>query len=203
MHQITESMNLQSIIGEAGRRSKYLILAPDTEWQHIVSEKTGRTTALFSFFLPWCFLITLAAGLGAYLFESRLVFSFGYMVFFMISVFFKWVISVFGSAWLMTEWLPQWKLRKQPGKVFVMYTYSLTPAFFTESMVALFPDLALIRMLGFYSLYVMLKGNEVLFPDSPAALHNRITTIAFGLFFLLFIVLQMVLHHVVRAMFLS
>ncbi|MDD4031638.1 MAG: Yip1 family protein [Bacteroidales bacterium] len=193
-------MNLRSIAVMAGRRSKFLILSPESEWEQIVAEKTGKGTAFFSFALPWCVLLSLAAGVGYFLFESRLVFAWNFLFYTVFSVFLTWMIALFGAGWLTSEMAPEFGLKKQPGKFFVLYAYSLTPTYFAGMIVFLFPELKLILMLGLYSLVLMYKGTIFLFHDLAEEKRIWLIAVSCGLFLLFYTLFYTIFHSILTAM---
>ena len=139
-------------------RSFNLIITPVLEWQEISEENTGVKNIIGSFLLPWLVILTIAAGLGAYIFTSRFTFTFTYLIGHMMSVFITMGSSIMLTAWVISEAMPNFKLQKNINASLAIICYSLTPYMAAATVAYLLPIFNVIKILGFYSIYVLYIG---------------------------------------------
>ena len=146
--------NIRPII----ERSRILLTQPAATWETIRNEHLSPKALFNDFLLPYLLLIALATAIGCYLFTSRFIFSPLYMVGQMIAVFLVHGGTLYITSWILKETLPNYRLAKDFSGVFTLLGYSLVPLFIVTAIGAMFPVFLLIKVFGFYSVYLFYTG---------------------------------------------
>ena len=135
-----------------------LIHTPSSEWKKISEENPNMNHIIGSFLLPWLIILTIAAGIGTYIFTSRFTFTFTYLIGHMVSVFITTGSSIMISSWVISEAMPNFKLQKNINASFTIICYSLSPYMIATTIAYLLPIFNVVKILSFYSIYILYMG---------------------------------------------
>lgn len=139
-------------------RSRQLLAQPAPTWEAIGKEHLSPMALFHAFLKPYLILMALATAIGCYLFTSRFVFSPLYMVGQMVAVVLVQGGGLLVTAWILKEALSNYRLPKDFQGIFTLLCYALVPLFIVTVISAMFPVFMLIKVFGFYSVYLFYTG---------------------------------------------
>ncbi|MGE4568410.1 MAG: Yip1 family protein [Bacteroidales bacterium] len=139
-------------------RSRQLLAQPVQTWVTIDNEHLSPKALFHAFLKPFLILIALATAIGCYLFTSRFIFSPLYMVGQMAAAVLVQGGGLLVTAWILKEALPNYRLPKDFQGTFTLLCYALVPLFIVTTISAMFPVFILIKVFGFYSVWLFYTG---------------------------------------------
>ena len=181
-------------------RVKNILLTPSEEWKRIQLESYSKKEVLRGFAIPLLILIFICSVAGNIIFLSRESFSIGYDIASAVKTFIVIYFSIYISSLIINEITPSFNSIKNPDKVFQLVIYSYTAFFIMTAFSSLLQPLGIIQVFAIYSIYVFWMGCETLL-GTPEDNKVGFVVVSNLIILLVFGVTQMILNHIVLALF--
>ena len=139
-------------------RIRNLLFNPGREWEVIADEHKTRKMVFVRFVVPLLCVASVASVVGSLLFVSRMVFSFGYVVYKVMLLWCSLSSGLYLSSFLITEVMAQYIGSKNHNKTFELAAYSSGVVFLVITVVQLFPFFNELLVLAFYAGYLYWRG---------------------------------------------
>jgi len=148
---------MQALVGRVQR----LLLSPSTEWRVIEGESASMGELYRSYVLPLVVLSAASSALGSLFIGLGFGFALRSFVF---SVLFG-LAGVYVLALIVDALAPAFGGRKNPDRAFKIAAYAPT-AGWLASVFSIIPPLAILSIVGLYSLYLFFVGLPILMKAS-------------------------------------
>jgi hypothetical protein len=136
-----------------------LLLRPDKQWADIVAANKNEKSVFVSFVVPLLCLLAVCTVIGSVLYDSRMDFSFGYMVRKIAVPLCSLSLGLYLSAFLVNVLMTTLHIGpRNLQKIFGLMAYAFSVACLVICMVALFPFFKELLVLSFFSVYLYWRG---------------------------------------------
>ena len=147
-----------NVIFQILTRIRNLLLFTEKEWRLIAAENNNRKTVYLRFVLPWLCLITIATIIGTWLATQRDVYSAGYVISWITTLWATFSTGLYFSSFVITEIMVHQVGSRDHNQSFTLMAYSLGAAYSVIFIVALFPIFYELLVLAFYAFYLYWRG---------------------------------------------
>ena len=147
-----------NIIFQIFTRVRNLLFFTEKEWKAISAENNNRKTVYLRFVLPWLCLIAIAVIIGTWLATKRDVYSAGYVISWIATLWATLSAGLYFSSFVITEIMAHQVGSRDHNRSFALMAYSLGEAYLVIFFVALFPIFYELLVLAFYTFYLYWRG---------------------------------------------
>lgn len=149
-------------------RAKNLILKPQEEWVRIEAETISKKEIAKSYILPFVILIAICSVTGSLLLTVK-TYSFSIIITKVIVSGLLFIGGVYLSALIINELTSSFSIPRNTDATFKLIAYSFTSFFIAMCLVSLLPDLPVLVILGFHSVYLFWLGATSVLKVSEAS----------------------------------
>lgn len=148
-------------------RAKNLIVNPQMEWVRIESEHITRKQAMNTYVIPFVILIAICSFIGDSLLSFQ-QYSLGVIIIKILVKSLLLIGEIYLSFLIINELTTSFGIPRNPDATFKLITYSFTSFFIVSCLVGLFPDMGLIEILAFHSVYLFWLGTTPVLKTSES-----------------------------------
>ncbi len=149
-------------------RAKNLILKPQEEWVRIEAETFSKKEIVKSYVVPFVILIAVCSIIGSSLLSID-SYSISIILTKVIVTAFLFIGGVYLSALIINELTTSFSIPRNTDATFKLVAYSFTSFFIAMCLVSLLPDLPVLVILGFHSVYLFWLGATTVLKVSEAS----------------------------------
>lgn len=149
-------------------RAKNLILNPQLEWVRIDAETVSQKEIVKSYVVPFVILIAICSITGSSLLTVK-TYSFSIILTKVVVSGFLFIGGVYLSALIINELTTSFSIPRNTIATFKLVAYSFTSFFIASCLVSLLPDLPVLIILGFHSVYLFWLGATSVLKVSEAS----------------------------------
>jgi hypothetical protein len=142
-------------------RAKNLLISPQMEWVRIESESTSRKELIKGYVVPFVILIAICSFIGASVFSLQL-YTFWLIIIKILITAALIIAGVLLSSLIINELCPSFETPKNPDATLKLIVYSFTSFYISSCLVGLLPDLTILAVLGFHSVYLFWMGTSAI-----------------------------------------
>ena len=135
-----------------------LLLFPAKEWKAIAEENNSRKTVYLRFVIPLLCVMAITTIIGTWLGTSRELYSAGYVICRILTLWVSISVGLYISAFLITEIMAREIETKEHNRNFALLAYSSAAAYLVIIIVSMFPFFKVFLVLSFYACYLYWVG---------------------------------------------
>jgi len=163
------------------RHAFRLLFATTSEWNSIHNKEISVTSLLSFLILPMVILLSACNFLGYLFFDPNPTSHFQMYIFTAIGTFIFSILSIFLSAFLLSQFAVWPSKAKRFQKAFTLTAFSFFPGLIFNSLAFLLPMLNYLTILGLFSFYILYHGITPILNIPNAKKSGYFTFILIGL----------------------